>query len=145
MEVWASLRAHPRVCFLRNSEDPCSVVLGSDLTVTFCFSSVSAEALGAGKKGIWYEPGARWRRTFWGKDPLLTAHGYEELRRLVPHLLYEMGEERYREFLESPRVRGPVDSFIDGRGLSRFRALLAGQAAERPAPAQVSVGANSSG
>lgn len=125
IESWSALRAHPRVRLLSNSEDPNPVILGSDLTVTFCFSAVSAEALGAGKRAIWYEPGQRWRKTLLGKDPMLTAHGYEELRLLVQKILYETDTRAYAEFLESGRVRGPVDSYTDGRGLSRFRELLA--------------------
>lgn len=131
MKVWDDLKVHPRVRLLKNSEDPCWVVAGSDLTVTFCFSAVSAEALGAGKKGIWYEPGERWRETFLGKDPLLTAHGYEELRALVQKML-GMTPEEHRAYLEA-HARGPVDSFLDGQGLSRFRALLAGLPVGSPA------------
>lgn len=141
LRAWRELQEHPRVRFLPNSEDPNRVIAGADLTVTFCFSSVSSEALAARKKGIWYEPGERWRRTFWGREPLLTAHGYEELRRLVGKLLDEMGETEYEQFLERS-ARGTVDSFLDGKGLSRFRALLAGasvRTAESPdfAPAAV--------
>lgn len=125
LEAWEALKAHPRVRFFSSAEDPNRVILGPDLTVTFCFSAVSAEALGARKKGIWYEPGRRWERTFWGKDPMLTAHGYEELGRLVRTLLDEMDDAAYGRFLES-NARGPVDSFLDGKGLSRFQELLSG-------------------
>lgn len=128
MRVWAALRNHPRVRFLEQSTDPSTVVAASDLTVTFCFSSVSAEALGAGKRAIWYEPGERWRETFFGGEPMLVAHGFAELRSLVQKLLYEMSDEEYQAYLQN-KVRELVDSFLDGSGLSRFRALLAGEAA----------------
>jgi len=49
MQVWAALRSHPRVRFLDHADDPTTVVAASDLTVTYCFSSVSAEALGAAR------------------------------------------------------------------------------------------------
>ncbi|GEM_PF-2088250 len=129
MQVWDHLKAHPRIRFLRHTEDPTQVLLASDLTVTFCFSSVSAEALGAGKRGIWYEPGERWKDTLWGKEPLLTAHGYTQLQGLVEKLLFKMSDEEYRGFLQNT-VRGLVENFLDGKGLSRFRMLLAGEALE---------------
>ncbi|MBI3011137.1 MAG: hypothetical protein HYY58_01415 [Candidatus Omnitrophica bacterium] len=127
---WARLKQHPRVHFAGHAIDPSLVIAASDLTVTFCFSSPTAEALGAGKRAMWYEPGERWRDTLYGAEPLLVAHGYPELRRLVGTLLNDMDDEAYRQFLER-RVRGLVEDFLDGNGLSRFRELLADAA--RPA------------
>jgi len=139
MQVWRQLKAHPRVRFLDDTQDPAHVVAASDLTVTFCFTSVSAEALGGRKRAIWYEPGERWRETFYGKEPLLTAHGYGELKPLVRKLLYEMPEAAYQRFLEE-RVRGTVDTFLDGQGLSRFRTLLASQGDQIPQRPQQEIG-----
>lgn len=126
LQVWATLRAHPRVRFLANQDDATAVIAASDLTVTYCFSSVSAEALGAGKRGIWYEPGARWLDTLYGREPLLVAHGYAQLQALVRTLLDEMSEQDYRRYLDT-HLRGLIETHLDGRGLSRFRALLTGQ------------------
>src|SRR5439155_137054 len=47
LERWERLRAHPRVHFAGHDGDPASVVAAADLTVTFCYSSPTAEALGA--------------------------------------------------------------------------------------------------
>lgn len=124
MRVWEKMRTHPRIRFFDHSTDPTLVVAASDLTVTFCFSSVSAEALGAGKKGIWYEPGQRWRDAWYSRDTGLTAHGYEELRASVRRLLFETSDEEYRNYLDRT-VRGVVEEHLDGKGLSRFRRLLA--------------------
>ncbi len=139
MAVWAALRRHPRIRFLDHSADSTTVIAASDLTVTFCYSSVSAEALGAGRRAIWYEPGQRWRDTFFGAEPMLVAHGFSELKRLVTTLL-DMSEEEYHEYLQS-RVRGLVETFVDGRGLSRLRALLSNErsAAAPPTPASQAV------
>lgn len=125
MQVWERLKAHPRVRFFDHSTDPTLVVAASDLTVTFCFSSVSAEALGAGKKGIWYEPGQRWRDAWYSRHTGLTAHGYEELKAAVHRLLFQTSDREYADYLDQT-VRGVVEEFLDGKGLSRFRALLAG-------------------
>ncbi len=128
MEVWREMRSQPGIRFLPDSADPTVVVAASDLTVTFHVSSVSAEALGARRRGIWYEPGERWRDTPMGREPLLAAHGYAELKALVEKLLFEMSDTAYEVFLEE-RVRGRVETWMDGKGLTRFRDLLAGGAA----------------
>ncbi len=136
LRVWEQLRVHPRVRLLDHQADATTVIAASDLTVTYCFSSVSAEALGANKRGIWYEPGQRWRETFFGRKPLLTAHGYAELRHLVQTLLFGMSNEAYQDYLER-RIRGLVEDFLDGKGLTRFRALLTGAEAPSRAGADV--------
>lgn len=123
MEKWDELKGHPRVHFAGHDSDPVSVIAMCDLTVTYCFSSCTAEALGAGKPAIWSEPGERWRNTLYGREPLLAAHGYEELRSLVTRLLYDISADQYQQFLQE-RLLGLVESFLDGRGLSRFRELL---------------------
>ena len=123
MEKWNELKQHPRVYFAGSRGDPVSVIALCDLTVTYCFSSCTAEALGAGKRAIWSEPGDRWRNTLYGPDPMLTAHGYGELSALVRKLLYDVSDEEYERFLQE-RIRGLVEPFLDGKGLSRFRELL---------------------
>jgi len=125
IEIWEKLKVHPRIRFFDHSTDPTLVVAASDLTVTFCFSSVSAEALGVGKKGIWYEPGQRWRDAWYSRHTGLTAHGYEELKAVGRRLLFQTSDREYAEYLDQT-VRGVVEEFLDGKGLSRFRALLAG-------------------
>lgn len=123
LEVWEALKNHPRVRFLDRRTDPSLVVAVSDLTITFPYTSVSAEALGARRRAIWYEPGERWRDTLYARAPDLVAHGYPELRRLVERLLWETTDAAYEAFLEQT-VRGLVESFLDGKAISRFRALL---------------------
>jgi hypothetical protein len=132
VERWTRLAAHPRVHFAGSDADPSSVVAASDLTITFCYSSPTAEALGARRRGLWYEPTDRWRGTIYDTHPLLVAHGFDELQAALRQLLDEMSDQSYDEFLDGV-VRGLVETFVDGRGLSRFRALLAGAAAERGA------------
>ncbi len=129
IRVWKLLQQHPRVRFLEHGEDPTPVVAASDLTVTYCFSAVSAEALGARRRAIWYEPGQRWRDTLYGKQPWLVAHGYEELKGLVQKLLFETSEPAYQDFLDGV-ARGLVESHLDGKGLTRFRRLLVSQPLE---------------
>lgn len=123
LDMWARLKQHPRIYFAGDDADPALVIAASDLVVTLCFSSPTAEALGARKRAIWYDPGQRWRDTLYGQEPLLVAHGFDELKRVSQTLLREMSEPAYQQFLDE-RVRGLVEDHLDGRGLSRFRALL---------------------
>jgi hypothetical protein len=128
MEIWQRLRAHPRVHFAGHRGDPTSIIAGSDLVVTYCFSSISAEALGAGHRALWYEPGQRWRQTLYGRVPGLVTHGYAELLARARTLLYDTDERQYRDYLDRD-VRGVMEDFLDGRGLTRFRQLLTGSGA----------------
>ena len=130
MQIWRRLREHPRVVFPGHQGDPTSIIAGSDLTITYCFSSISAEALGAGRRAIWFEPGARWRDTLYGRVPGLVAHGYDELVARARALLFEVSHDDYRAYLDR-HVRGVVEDFLDGRGLTRFRQLLEASARSR--------------
>ena len=125
VRLWTQLREHPRVHFAGEAADPVNVIAASDVTVTFCYSSPTAEALGARRRALWYEPFDRWRDTPYDRDPRLVAHGYDELVKTMRWLLDEASEADYDTFLDTV-VRGCVEDFLDGRGLSRFRALLAG-------------------
>lgn len=122
--LWNELRADPRIHFAGHHGDPASVIAASDLTVTFCFSSVSAEALGARRRAIWYEPGQRWRGMLYDTAPGLVAHGYEELVTRVRALLFETDDVAWERYLDR-HVKGLVEDHLDGRAVSRFRALLA--------------------
>ena len=124
VDRWKRLAAHPRVHFAGSDADPSSVVAASDLTITFCYSSPTAEALGARRRGLWYEPKERWRGTIYDRHPLLVAHGFAELEPALRRLLDEMGDAEYEAFLDTT-VRGLVENFLDGAALTRFRALLA--------------------
>jgi hypothetical protein len=132
VERWERLRRHPRVHFAGHDGDPGSIVAAADLTVTFCYSSPTAEALGARRRALWYEPFARWRGTLYDRDPRLVAHGHDELVRAVRWALDEASAADYDRFLDGT-VRGLVETFLDARGLTRFRALLADAVSARPA------------
>lgn len=124
------LRADPRIHFAGHQGDPASVIAASDLTVTFCFSSVSAEALGARRRAIWYEPGQRWRGMLYDGAPGLVTHGYDELVTRVRALLFETDDGTWERALDRD-VKGLVEEHLDGRAVTRFRALLAGAAPGR--------------
>jgi hypothetical protein len=129
---WEQLRAHPRVHFAGHEADPASVVAAADLTVTFCYSSPTAEALGARRRAFWYEPFERWRGTLYDHDARLVAHGYTELCAAVRWAVDEASPADHDRFLDTT-VRGLVEDFLDAGGLTRFRSLLADSTARRDA------------
>ena len=53
---------------------------------------------------------------------LPISHGFDELKHRVQELV-EMSPETYHRYLDQ-YVMGVLDPYLDGRALSRFRALL---------------------
>lgn len=131
LAAWERISRHPRAHFAGHEGDSAAIIAASDLTVTFCFSSCTAEALAARRRGLWYEPKRRWTGTLYDVSPLLVAHGYDELRKVVRTLLDDMKPAEYDTFLDET-VRGLVEDHVDGRGLSRLQTLLADAAGARP-------------
>ncbi len=127
LDRWEKARAHPRVHFAGADADPCAVVAASDVTVTFCYSSPTAEALGARRRALWYDPFSRWRGTLFDRDARLVAHGWDDFVRSVDWILH-VSDSEYDAVLDTA-VRGVVEDFLDASGLARFRALLAASAA----------------
>ena len=127
MAVWDTLKQHPRVHWAGTTGDVPAIIAASDLVVTHCLSSPTFEALGARRKAIWYESGEKHRGVLYDSIPGLIVHGYEQLREHVRHLLWEVSEDEYAAYLDE-HIKNRVESFLDGRALSRFRRLLAGTA-----------------
>ena len=100
------------------------IIAGSDVIITHCMSSPTAEALGAGKKAFWYESGHKHAGIDYDQVPGLVVHGYEALSRRVRELL-EMPDDGYERYLQES-IRGKIDSYLDGKALTRFKDLLSG-------------------
>jgi polysaccharide biosynthesis PFTS motif protein len=122
-QVLKELENHKRVFLCGVYADPSEIISLSNLTVTYAFSSPTLEALGAGKKAIFYDPLGKFRESFYSGIPDFVAHGYEELERLVKKLLYEVSDEEYNKYLNT-YIKGKVENYLDGRALERFRDLL---------------------
>jgi len=118
------LRRHPR-CYLTGYQgDPSEIIAMSDLTITYALSSSTVEALCAGKKAIFFDPGNRWSGCYYDGIPDFIAHSYDELKRLIQKWLYETTDEEYRYFLNT-YIKGEMDPYMDGKAITRFRELLA--------------------
>lgn len=126
MELWDRIKGHQRVHWAGISGDVSQVIAASDLTITHCLSSPTFDAVCAGRRGFWYESGRHHEGLEFDSIPGMVIHGYDHLLRRTRELLFETTDEQYREYLET-YVRGKLESYLDGRALSRFRRLLCGE------------------
>lgn len=122
VSMWDKVKSHPRVNWAGDTGDSAEIMSNCDLVVTHCFSSTSGEALSVGKKAIWYESGEGHRDMYLDKIKGLVAHGYSELKESVEYFL-NMSEEEYKNYLDK-NIKGPVDEYLDGQGIKRFKQLL---------------------
>ncbi|MCE5325932.1 MAG: hypothetical protein LLG01_05910 [Planctomycetaceae bacterium] len=122
VELCRRLQNHPRVRWAGIEGRVPAIISASDVTVTHCLSSPTFEALGAGRKAFWYDPRNTCRGVLYDQAPGLIAHGYEQLLARTRELL-EMDEAIYSDYLRR-EIAGKVETYVDGRGLDRFRQLL---------------------
>ena len=136
--LYHALAQHPRCFFTGHEVSPSEALAACELAISFPFTSPTLEALGAGVRALYFDPLGKYRASYYDAIPGLVAHGYEELRSRVDALLDRTSAGDYLAYLER-YVKGEVDPYMDARALTRFRALLAGQAVDdRPVPATVS-------
>lgn len=125
--LWKKLKSDKRVFWADDDGDNPLIMAASDLVVTHCISSTTAEALGAGKKAIWYETRKNDLHidTIFDKIPGLMVHGYDELLQSISYWLESVTDEEYRMYLKR-YINGTVLATIDGTALTRMRKLIAG-------------------
>ena len=119
------LKAHPRCFFTENRQvSPSEIIAASDLVVAACFTTPVVEALGAGKKGFFFDASNLFKGSYYDKFPNLVAHGYPDLIKNVHNWLEEISDAEFKEFLENT-IKEELDSYVDGKAIKRFRDLLA--------------------
>jgi len=124
--LWNDLRSRPNVFWAGHTGDVPAIIAVSDVVITHCMSSPTAEALGAKKKAIWYESGKKHRDLAYDRIPGLLIHSYNDLKERIKYLLYALPEDEYEEYL-SQNIEGKVESRLDGLALTRFRELITAQ------------------
>ncbi len=129
-QVYQQLSRHPRIFFCGYKVAPSEVLALCDLAVSFPFTSVTVEALGARVKAIYYDPQSKVYGPYDTQIPGLVTHGFDQLKRRVEELA-AMSPEAYDRTLDQV-VLGALDPYLDGRGLSRFRDLLCRESAPSP-------------
>jgi polysaccharide biosynthesis PFTS motif protein len=120
---YLQIRDHPR-CYLcdPSQKDPAPVIAASDLVISLSFTSTTIEALGARKRALYLDPKGSYRGTYYDRYPRLVAHDYPELSSFISYWL-SCTDEEFGTFL-SDCVKGELDSFADGKAITRFRAKL---------------------
>lgn len=124
-EVVASLDrllAHPRCLSLAAEVDPVAAIAEADLTLSIAFTSSTVEALGARRRAFYFDPGGKFRESYYEQFPNLVAHDREALARLCEHWL-GMPEADFQKYLDhyvAPEFGGCLDS----GAVARFREAL---------------------
>ena len=112
-----------RVYYAGNDGDIPLIMALSQVVITHCMSSTTAEALGAGKKAFWYESGQKHRGLLYEKIPGLVVHGYSALRARIDELVLSTSNMEFNEYLTN-HIKGKVVHECDGHALEEVRSLL---------------------
>ncbi len=110
INIWKSLREHPRVCWAGHSADKVEILQVSDVVVTHALSSPTAEAIGAGKKAFWYESNSKHKETFYANINGMVISGYLNLEVRIDELIYKVSKDEYDLYLERNLIPGLVTS-----------------------------------
>lgn len=124
--IYRKLANHPR-CLVPGFEVPTPEVLAHcDLCISFPYGSPAVEALGARVKALYFAPDKRYSGGYYDRVPGLVVYEEPALRRRVDELLDGTPDSQYHTHLET-YVKGDIDPYLDGQGLTRFRRLLCGR------------------
>jgi hypothetical protein len=121
--AYQALASHPR-CLVPGFEVSTPEVLAvSELCVSFPFGSPTMEAVGAGIKAIYYAPDKQYMGGYYDRVPGLVVYDQTSLLQRVGELLDQTSNADFQEYLRT-YVKGDIDPYLDGFGLTRFRNLL---------------------
>lgn len=120
--------AHPRALVLPPSADTSAVAAAADVVVSFPFTSVSHEALGAGVKGVYYDANEKLRGWYYDLFPGLMLHGYQELRLGIDRML-RTDDEDFLRSAASAQER-PTELYLDTGAVARLRSIIADREAQ---------------
>lgn len=128
VDFYKELEKHPRCYLPLMRASPSEIISVSELVISFPFTSTTYEAIAARKKAVYYDASGKFKNTLYDEVPGLVCHGYLELKQRASELLFRINSDEYNKYLDE-FVKGKFEPRLDGRGLSRFRELLAGDAA----------------
>jgi hypothetical protein len=124
-EAYDALERDPRCRFPGHALSASELIAAADLVISDPFTSTTYEALASGVKGLYHDAGGRHHGAFYDRIPGLVTHDYAGLAARVRELLHETTPEDYFDYLTKHFV-GVLEPDLEGRALTRFRALLAG-------------------
>jgi polysaccharide biosynthesis PFTS motif protein len=117
------LEANPNVTIYPPTEDAYELMSRADIVVTHAISSSSIEAIAAGKRALFYDPGDRYAGSHYDQIDGLICSTKTELGNELDRIL-KLDQQKYRATIQST-YPGVIDGFMDGRGVQRFCKLLA--------------------
>jgi hypothetical protein len=123
MAILSRLDTHPR-CYLPGYRGISSEIIAfADLVLCYPFTSTGIEALASHVMALYYDPTAKFRKTFYTQIPGLVAHDYAALQQRMRDILFQMSPDDVNRFFAT-YVKGDLEPYMDGKAISRFRNLL---------------------
>jgi hypothetical protein len=118
VKLWNELQKHDRVFWARDRKWDYlldfrannKIIAHSDLTISYCMSSPTSEALCSSNKAIWYEPGLKQKGLMYDDIPNLVIHGREKLCEATEKLIFDTTDEEYNNFVKDHLVPGLIPS-----------------------------------
>jgi len=121
LEIYNEMDSHPRIKICSNQVDASELISGSDMVISFPFTSTTFEALSANKPAIWHDPEGYYRNTLYGKAGEVVTHNYDELKTKI----LENKEKNPGNYKNPIPMNSPLmDPYRDRKAIDRFRDLL---------------------
>ena len=118
------LLAHPRCLSLPAAKvAPGAAIAEADLTVSIAYTGTTVEALGARRRAFYFDPGGKFRDSYYDRFPDFVAHDREDLARLCERWL-GMSDADFQKYLDH-YLAPEFDGHLDLGAVARFRAALA--------------------
>lgn len=102
--------------------NPDLVIACADLTISLAFTSTTIEALGAGRRAIFYDPLNAFPKHYYQDIPYFVAHNEAQLRAYVAYWLTRT-DTVFHAWLEK-YIAPCFGGHLDGNAAYRFRGLL---------------------
>jgi polysaccharide biosynthesis PFTS motif protein len=122
-ESLGRLLKHPRCLSLDADMAPGVAIAEADLTVSIAYTSTTVEALGARRRAFYFDPGGKFRASYYERFPDLVAHDRETLAHLCEYWL-GLPEADFQKYLDE-RLAPEFGGYLDGGAVARFREALA--------------------
>lgn len=110
------------IVFLPDYFETAAAIGLTDLTISACFTSTTVEAIGCGKRAVYYNPTNRMPQAFWCRIPDMVCVSDEEFHERVHYLLYECDDKTYMDYLRTHFMG--IEGHFDGGGITRLRQRL---------------------
>lgn len=122
--VYEAAERHSRCkIFNPDESDPADIIAASDIVISACFTSPTIEALGAGKKGVFFDPNNCFRGCYYDNIPRFVAHDQHELNSFLEYWLSEATSQDFKRWREK-YIKNEIHYNLKGTAISEFRGVL---------------------